>query len=196
MARRDDIGRIEAERWTLLGQGVNGPRHIEECPRIATAGFIHAATTLITRPYTSEERKKIQERLQHFYDSFITKAAQGRDMSKEELHERAQGRIWTGSQALEQGLVDGLGGLEDAIEKAIKLSEHTGKVGRKIYPKDGVFWDLLWSPPKADPDAFMKMTGQSLPAPLVNQLSEAMMLSQMMERDGVVAILPTRIEVR
>ena len=156
----------------------------------------YAGLNDLTRPYTPNERAKIQERLQHFYDSFITKAAQDRKMSKEDLHARAQGRVWTGSQALEQGLVDALGGLEDAIDKAIELSEYDGTVGRKIYPKDGVFWDLLWSPPKADPDAFMKMTGQRLPTALVNQLSEIMMLSQMMERDGVVAILPTRIEVR
>ena len=49
-----------------------------------------------TRPYTDEERSKVQQRLQSFYDTFVAKAAKGRGMSQEALHEVAQGRVWTG----------------------------------------------------------------------------------------------------
>ncbi|MCF7919699.1 MAG: signal peptide peptidase SppA [Candidatus Cloacimonetes bacterium] len=49
------------------------------------------------------------------YDDFITIVAKGRGMPKEEVHKIAQGRVWTGTQALERGLVDQLGGMDDAV---------------------------------------------------------------------------------
>jgi protease IV len=53
-----------------------------------------------------------------FYWDFVDKVAAGRGMTRHQVHELAQGRVWTGNQALANGLVDGLGGLEDAIEVA------------------------------------------------------------------------------
>ena len=49
------------------------------------------------------------------YDTFLDRVSQGRHMSKEAVNEIAQGRVWTGEDALELGLIDVLGGLEDAI---------------------------------------------------------------------------------
>jgi protease-4 len=50
-----------------------------------------------------------------FYREFVTKAAEGRKKSYEEIHQVAQGRVWTGAEALEHGLVDKLGGMDVAI---------------------------------------------------------------------------------
>jgi protease IV len=148
-----------------------------------------------TRPYTDAERAKIQARLQTFYTSFVNKAADGRKMTPEALHERAQGRVWTGEQALKQGLVDSLGGLEDAISKAIELSNETDPVGREVFPRDDTLWDMIWSPPEIDPDSLSAILGQTIPQSLVAPLGEALVVSRILEAEGTAALLPERILV-
>jgi protease IV len=70
------------------------------------------------RPWTDEERARIHEMMASFYTRFVTKAAEGRKKSYEEMDAVAQGRVWTGADALERGLVDRLGGLEVALSLA------------------------------------------------------------------------------
>ncbi len=76
----------------------------------------HADIGSLMRSMTDSEKQKYNESIEHFYDVFIGHVAEGRGMTKEEVHAIAQGRIWTGRQALENGLVDDLGGLETAFE--------------------------------------------------------------------------------
>jgi len=64
------------------------------------------------------ERTIFQAQIEEGYDIFLSRVAQGRDMSKEAVMSIASGRVWTGNQALENGLVDVLGGLDTAIEIA------------------------------------------------------------------------------
>ncbi len=70
--------------------------------------------------YPPEERAIVRQQIGEIYDDFITKVAQAREMSKEEIDHIARGRIWTGKQALENGLVDELGGLDRALSVARK----------------------------------------------------------------------------
>jgi protease-4 len=67
------------------------------------------------RPYDAEETAKVQEQLQAFYDQFVEKVADARQSTPEGIDQIAQGRVWTGRQAKEHGLVDELGGLERAV---------------------------------------------------------------------------------
>jgi protease-4 len=67
------------------------------------------------RPYNDSEKAKVEEQLQSFYDQFVTKVAQARHSTPEKIHAVAQGRVWTGRQARQIGLVDELGGLERAV---------------------------------------------------------------------------------
>jgi protease IV len=78
----------------------------------------HADIFTEYRPWDEEERAKIRGMMSAFYDEFIEKAAEGRKRSPEDVHRAAQGRVWTGSEALEQGLIDQLGGLDDALALA------------------------------------------------------------------------------
>jgi len=71
-----------------------------------------------TRPLSEVEQKVIQRQVEDGYDVFISRVAEGRNMSKEAVMEVASGRVWSGLQAKEIGLVDVLGGLEDAIKIA------------------------------------------------------------------------------
>ena len=68
-------------------------------------------------------RATIKEGIEHVYDTFKQRVASGRNMTVEEVEAIAQGRVWTGEQALQNGLVDGLGGIDQAIEAAARLAE-------------------------------------------------------------------------
>ncbi|MBU0561663.1 MAG: signal peptide peptidase SppA [Bacteroidetes bacterium] len=78
----------------------------------------HADMFTIAKPFSSEERKIIQKQIDRVYDTFLSRVAAGRGKSIEEVHKLAQGRIYTGIEAKEIGLVDELGGLDKAIEIA------------------------------------------------------------------------------
>jgi protease IV len=71
-----------------------------------------------TRRVTEMERNIFQGQVEEGYDIFLERVAEGRNMTKEEVMKVASGRVWTGNQALENGLVDVLGGLDDAIKIA------------------------------------------------------------------------------
>jgi protease IV len=68
--------------------------------------------------FTPDQQAKLQDYMQGFYDTFVAKVAAGRHTTPERIHPIAQGRVWTGEQARERGLVDMLGGLETAVAVA------------------------------------------------------------------------------
>jgi protease-4 len=78
----------------------------------------HADFFTLTREFDDEERKIVRRQLREFYDDFVDKVAEGRGKSYEEIDEIARGRVWTGNQARQNGLVDELGGLKKAIQIA------------------------------------------------------------------------------
>lgn len=71
----------------------------------------------------AEESVALQAAVDNYYRVFLERVSEGRNMSVEEVHKVAQGRIWTGQKAVELGLVDELGTLEDAIVSAASLAE-------------------------------------------------------------------------
>ena len=75
----------------------------------------HADLFTDYRPWTDEERAKFRSLMVAFYEEFVTRAAEGRKKTYAEIDAVAQGRVWTGSEALAHGLVDRLGGLEVAL---------------------------------------------------------------------------------
>lgn len=77
----------------------------------------------INKALSPYQREVIQTSVERVYDSFIGKVAEGRNMTKEDVDRIGQGRVWSGSQAIEIGLVDELGGLKEAIAKAAELAE-------------------------------------------------------------------------
>ena len=72
------------------------------------------------RPMTETEKALMQKTVERGYDLFTTRCAEGRGMTQEQIDAIGQGRVWTGTMALERGLVDVLGGLDDAIEIAVE----------------------------------------------------------------------------
>jgi protease IV len=89
----------------------------------------------ITRSLNEVEKGILQKQTEAIYESFTTKAADGREMKVEDLRKIASGRVWTGEQARENGLVDQLGGLEDAIKIAAEKAGVAEDYKLRYYPK-------------------------------------------------------------
>ena len=82
----------------------------------------HADMPSLTRPMTDFERDLMQSYVENIYNVFVTRVADGRRMNKTQVDEIGQGRVWSGLNALEIGLVDELGGLEDAVKRAAEMA--------------------------------------------------------------------------
>jgi protease-4 len=82
----------------------------------------HAAMWSTEQPFTDAERARVQEMIERSYRLFLARVAAGRGRPAEAIEPVAGGRVWTGSQALERGLVDELGGLEQAAAAARHLA--------------------------------------------------------------------------
>lgn len=94
----------------------------------------------LTQPLTEEQYVKIQEMVEDTYDDFLTRVADGRNMDKSAVDSIGQGRVWTGKAAMDLGLVDAIGGLDDAIAEAASLAEIESYRIRK-YPKMDSPWE-------------------------------------------------------
>src|SRR5262245_1631919 len=95
--------------------------------------------------YTDEQRATVRRQMETFYRDFVHKAAEGRGKKDHEIDQIGQGRIWTGEQAREIGLVDELGGLRKAIEVA-KRRANTGehdRVSIEMWPRRKGFFQSL-----------------------------------------------------
>jgi protease-4 len=97
------------------------------------------------RPWNEEERAKVRSLMVSFYETFVTKAAAGRHKTYEELDRIAQGRVWTGADALKIGLVDRLGGLEEALTVAKERAklDKDQEVALVVLPQRKGFFEAL-----------------------------------------------------
>ena len=121
--------KIVAEPTTITGSiGVFGViPNIYELSKDIGINAEHVSTNKspkysVFEPMTDEFRTVTQEGVEFVYDTFVSRVAAGRNMTVEEVNEIAQGRVWTGVEAKEIGLVDELGGLKEAVMEAAGLA--------------------------------------------------------------------------
>ncbi|HWZ22543.1 MAG TPA: signal peptide peptidase SppA [Cytophagaceae bacterium] len=99
-----------------------------------------------TRTLTVYEKKIIQQEVEQIYEDFTSKAAIGRNMSQEELKHYAQGRVWSGSEALQIKLVDKLGGIGEAVKLAAEKAGLKENYSLVYWPEQkNSFWKKLLS---------------------------------------------------
>ncbi len=134
---------------------------------VKTGKFADLTTGI--RPKTPEELAQIQKMVDLIYERFITKVAESRDLPKSKVQEIAQGRVWSGLDAQEIGLVDELGGIEDAIIAAAEVAELEDDWKLVEYPKSRTLEERIFknlsgtkvteSLPKPDPltQEFLKL---------------------------------------
>jgi protease IV len=98
----------------------------------------------VNAPFTPEQHAQVEAEADLFYNDFVARVAQGRHLSVEAVDAVARGRVWTGADALEHGLVDELGGLRAAVRRAKVLAglEEDAKVRLVSYPGSSM-WDFL-----------------------------------------------------
>ncbi|MCB0755878.1 MAG: signal peptide peptidase SppA, partial [Flavobacteriales bacterium] len=140
------------------------------------------------RPLTETERGIIQKGVNDIYTDFITKVAEGRGMKVADVDSIGQGRVWSGEDALEIGLVDRLGGIDDAIACAARMAEVEN-------------YRVLEFPEKKDPFQQMveDLTGKGEEALLKHRLGSyyeyVKDVEELMNMEGVQARLPYQIYI-
>ena len=115
------------------------------------------------RSFTDEEWEKLNDQLNQFYQIFLRRVAEGRDMDTSQVHEVAQGRIWSGKRAKEIGLIDETGGLDVSIEMAARI----------VGIEKGESFNIVMYPKKKDldiPMEFKTMVRGALPTPLLRMV--------------------------
>lgn len=108
---------------------------------VNTGGYSDIYT--FTRSLTEGERQILQSNVNEGYEDFVTKAANNRNMTVEDLKKIASGRVWSGQQAQENGLVDMLGGLDDAIEVAVNAAGIADDYKVRYYPRQKSFFEQV-----------------------------------------------------
>jgi len=88
---------------------------------VKTGPFAHGISPFLKM--SEDESRIMQGFVNHMYDTFLGHVASGRNMSKEAVNEIAQGRVWTGNKAIQIGLADRLGGLDEALQAAATLAD-------------------------------------------------------------------------
>lgn len=156
------------------------------------------------REWTPEEREVFQKNANFFYwDNFVPKVAQGRGKSVEQIHEVAQGRVWTGFQAKERGLVDEFGGLNRAVEIAKELAKLPADkdVKRVVFPSTKPFLESLLGGDEEEATVNTKERAQqetlikALPKDL-QKVFRYTALFENLKRGETMALLPYDLEIK
>lgn len=141
----------------------------------------------VTRALTDAERAIIQRGVNEGYETFTQKAADARGMTQADLKKIASGRVWSGEQALQNGLVDELGSFNDAIELAAKAAGIEDDYSVAYYPKQKPFIEEILEKMNAK----VQFTLFGIDAdPVIKQAKELNQLK------GLQARLPGNLEVR
>jgi protease-4 len=154
-----------------------------------------------TEKWTPEEREKmVQQTNSIYFDNFVPKVAQGRKKQAEEVNTLGQGRVWTGTQAKGNGLIDEYGGLEKAIAVAKQLANLPAdkEVKRVVLPEPKPFFETFFE----SDDSANEKTQQaqaalldSLPADVRRSFRYAALLDHM-QRGEAMLLLPYQLEIK
>jgi protease-4 len=205
-----NANRIVAEPSTITGSiGVFGGKPVmkgfydwigvnnQYVLRGKTAGMFRE-----TEPFTREERDKFESMIKSFYhDDFLPKVAQGRNKDVEYIDSIAQGRVWSGAQAKERGLVDEFGGLDRAIEVAKSLANipASKEVRRVIFPAPRTLLQELFGGGDEEANIFVRHREQAaiehLPEDVRRTLRYAVLFDRM-KRGELMALMPFDIQIR
>ena len=145
----------------------------------------HAFTDLgnIARPMTADEKVLVQGAIERNYRTFLARCAEGRGMSVEAIDAIGQGRVWTGEQALANGLVDRLGDLDTAIQVAADLAD-LSEYSIQSVSSSKHWWDKLLEEPLSG------MRISLMQWLLGDDYAQIQLLRQVRDAQGIWARLP------
>ena len=144
----------------------------------------------LTRPFNENEKQLMQNYVESGYDLFLTRCAEGRNIDKETLALYAEGRVWTGNQAKEIGLVDELGG----IEKAIEIAADMANLGKSYvvfeYPKLTSPIEELLNPVKEE------LAAKTMKNYMGESFELFMLLKKIKDQDYIQARIPFELNIK
>jgi protease IV len=155
----------------------------------------YADANTISRPKTPEELAIIQKTVDQIYYKFLEKVAQSRKIPLQKVAEIAQGRVWSGQQAKQIGLIDDIGGLDQAIAFAVKQAKLGKNWQLREYPQKRNFADRLLKTIGEDDE----QTKQTKTTPLTKEFeklqSELEVLKSLNDPQGIYARLPFNLKI-
>jgi protease-4 len=157
----------------------------------------HASLLSLTEDFSEGGRERFRSFLLGFYDLFLARVAEGRRLSVGEVDLVAQGRVWSGARAMDRGLVDALGGLPTAIEKARELAEVQKPTGTLRLPVPRTLIDeILEDLQPGRQESALSLSLPLLRIPGVNAaFSHLLRLARVLDGTGVAALSPVEYEV-
>jgi protease IV len=160
---------------------------------VKTGKFADSLT--ISRPKTPEELAVLQRMVDWIYGEFIGKVAEARKLAPERVEEIAQGRVWSGSEAKEIGLVDELGGLNAAIAYAAQKAGLGTNYRLVEYPRQKELVEAIQDMLEGVPPLYARSS--TLTAKIAAHLeSELKMLRAFNDPNGIYARLPLNLNIR
>ncbi|MEO6656479.1 MAG: signal peptide peptidase SppA, partial [Pyrinomonadaceae bacterium] len=153
-----------------------------------------------TEKWSPEERSKMESMGNTvYYDNFVPKVAKGRNKTNEEVNTLGQGRVWTGTQAKANGLIDEFGGLEEAIDVAKELATlPAGKdVKRVVFPEPRPFLETLFgneSSAQTKEEQAQAALLESLPSDIRRAFRFAALLDKM-QRGEAMLLMPFELKI-
>ncbi len=144
----------------------------------------------VTQPLSDAARQKLHESIESTYKLFVTKVASARKKAYDQIDQIAQGRVWMGTQARQNGLVDQLGGLDQAIAM-VRQKAHlplTGDTNLVMFPPRRSLLEVLAN---SAPDALQDSAAESK----IRQMLPALP-SRVLLKGGLLRILPYQFAIR
>ncbi len=139
------------------------------------------------RPLSPDERQLLKDQILWTYDRFLTKAAEGRNMTRDEVDAIGKGRVWTGRQAKDNRLVDELGGLTMAIGQAKKLAGIPAEeeVALDVWPKSTSLFGAIFGRQEA-----------AVKWPLPEEMGQLLTTLKALEKQNPLAVMPFWLPVQ
>lgn len=145
----------------VFGQFFNAKEMLNDRLGVTTDAVMshdHADWLSLERPLTTSEKEGFGRYVDNTYETFLQRVATNRNMTRDEVHEIAQGRVWTGEDALKVGLVDELGSLDDLIAK-VASQDSLGDDYRVVsFPKPKTLTEILLNSGGASVKQFLNLS--------------------------------------
>jgi protease-4 len=141
----------------------------------------------LTTPLDAEEREKLLQEIHHIYDVFVQRVAEGRKLSAEQVNEIGRGRVWTGTQANRNGLVDEIGGFRAAVQAAKQAA---------ALPLDGEVKLVFFPRHKSLLERVSETLENGEAAALPPVFRDLLKLSPPLDLRGALTLMPQRIEIQ
>lgn len=144
----------------------------------------------IMRPFNDDEKVLLQMMITQGYDTFVSRCAEGRHMTKEAIEKIAEGRVWTGETAKKLGLVDELGGIDKALDFAVKKADLKGYTVVAYPEKKDIFASFM------EMGATNYVESQLLKSKLGSYYKDFSLLKNIEERAMIQARVPFELNIK